>query len=105
MSLPSTAQLRDLPLGALARCGAEAGSLERGELHPARTPITGELLGGVGVGDLSVDDAVARATEVFADWRTTPAPRRGQVVRRLGELLREHHDHLADLVMVEAGKI
>lgn len=105
MSLPSTAELRDLALGALARCGASAASLERGELHPARTPITGELLGGVGVGDLTVDDAVERATAVFHDWRMRPAPQRGQLVRRLGELLREHHDDLADLVMVEAGKI
>ena len=38
-------------------------------------------------------------------WRTTPAPVRGNLVRRLGELLREHKDELGELVSIEAGKI
>ena len=38
-------------------------------------------------------------------WRTTPAPVRGNLVRRLGELLREHKDDLGELVSIEAGKI
>ncbi|MBA3288664.1 MAG: aldehyde dehydrogenase family protein, partial [Acidimicrobiia bacterium] len=70
----------------------------------ARTPITGGSLGAAGdPGD--VDDAVQRATDAFATWRTTPAPQRGNVVRRLGELLREHKAELGELVSIEAGKI
>ena len=70
----------------------------------ARTPITGGSLGSAGsAGD--VDAAVDRATEAFATWRTTPAPLRGNLVRRLGELLREHKAELGELVSIEAGKI
>ncbi len=84
----------------LAACGA---SQPAGDLH-ARTPITGGGLGPAGsAGD--VDAAVARAVDAFAVWRTTPAPLRGNLVRRLGELLREHKDDLGELVSIEAGKI
>jgi aldehyde dehydrogenase (NAD+) len=49
--------------------------------------------------------AVERAQEAFLQWRTVPAPVRGALVRRLGELLREHKADLATLVSVEVGKI
>ena len=45
------------------------------------------------------------ATEAFATWRTTPAPVRGALVQRLGELLRDHKADLGELVSIEAGKI
>jgi len=48
---------------------------------------------------------VAIATDAFATWRTTPAPVRGALVQRLGELLREHKGDLGELVSIEAGKI
>ncbi|MET0459280.1 MAG: aldehyde dehydrogenase family protein [Ilumatobacteraceae bacterium] len=84
----------------LAECGADAPS---GELT-ARSPITGGSLGPSGaVAD--VDAAVERATDAFGPWRATPAPIRGNLVRRLGELLREHKDALGALVSIEAGKI
>jgi len=74
-----------------------------GDLH-ARSPITGGSLGPAGSpGD--VDGAVQRAVDAFGTWRTTPAPVRGALVRRLGELLREHKAGLGELVSVEAGKI
>ena len=46
-----------------------------------------------------------RAHEAFLAWRTVPAPVRGALVKRLGELLTEHKDDLADLVTIEVGKI
>ena len=70
----------------------------------ARTPITGGSLGVAG-SPADVDAAVATAREAFAVWRTTPAPTRGALVRRLGELLREHKSELGELVSIEAGKI
>ena len=74
-----------------------------GDLH-GRSPITGGGLGPAGsAGD--VDAAVDRATEAFRTWRTTPAPVRGGLVRRLGELLRQHKAELGELVSIEAGKI
>jgi aldehyde dehydrogenase (NAD+) len=71
---------------------------------PARTPITGGSLGSAGT-SADVDAAVALAVEAFAEWRTTPPPVRGTVVRRLGELLRQHKAALGELVSIEAGKI
>ena len=70
----------------------------------ARTPITGGSLGAAG-SPADVDAAVAMATTAFASWRTTPAPARGALIRRLGELLREHKSELGELVSIEAGKI
>ncbi|MDF2731459.1 MAG: aldehyde dehydrogenase [Desertimonas sp.] len=74
-----------------------------GELA-ARTPITGGSLGVAG-SPADVDHAVATAVAAFAEWRTAPAPARGALVRRLGELLREHKAELGELVSIEAGKI
>src|SRR5690606_38358953 len=48
---------------------------------------------------------VAAAAEAFSTWRTTPAPVRGALVARLGQLLVEHKTALASLVTIEAGKI
>ncbi|REK11222.1 MAG: aldehyde dehydrogenase family protein [Planctomycetota bacterium] len=47
-------------------------------------------------------DAAARA---FIEWRVVPAPHRGEVVRRIGQRLREHKADLATLVTLETGKI
>jgi aldehyde dehydrogenase (NAD+) len=99
-ALPSTQALADRAATILASCGAgdREGALD------ARTPITGGSLGPAG-GAGDVDTAVQRARDAFATWRTTPAPARGDLVRRLGELLREHKDDLGALVSIEAGKI
>ena len=84
----------------LDACGAATGDGDQ----MARTPITGGSLGSAGAAG-GVDDAVERATRAFSTWRATPAPVRGNVVRRLGELLREHKSDLGELVSIEAGKI
>jgi aldehyde dehydrogenase (NAD+) len=100
MTLPSNAALAERSQAILAACGAGA---PQGELA-GRTPITGGSLGASG-SPADVDAAVTRAAEVFEEWRTTPAPVRGNLVRRLGDLLREHKDELGELVSIEAGKI
>src|SRR6201999_4254996 len=51
-----------------------------------------------------VDTAVERAALAFRRLRTVPAPRRGELVRRLGNRLRERKEDLAELVTWEAGK-
>jgi aldehyde dehydrogenase (NAD+) len=56
----------------------------------------------------SVDDTnakIARAVEAFASWRTVPAPRRGELVRLIGDELRAAKDDLGALVSLECGKI
>jgi aldehyde dehydrogenase (NAD+) len=72
----------------------------------ARSPVTGGEL--ARVPSHSVDDVraiIGSAQEAFQAWRTVPAPVRGQLVRELGELLREHKADLGALVSIEAGKI
>ncbi|MFX5777005.1 aldehyde dehydrogenase family protein, partial [Acinetobacter baumannii] len=49
--------------------------------------------------------AIAGAQQAFLAWREVPAPVRGELVRVLGEVLREHRDELGALVTQEAGKI
>ena len=73
---------------------------------PASSPITGELLAHVPVA--SPDDvsaAITAAHEAFLQWRLVPAPRRGELVRLLGEELRANLSDLGELVTIEAGKI
>jgi aldehyde dehydrogenase (NAD+) len=102
VSLTSSATLARLATDALAACGAPP--LVAGGGHEARSPIRGTTLGGVAA-TAPADDAVGRAANAFAAWRSTPAPRRGELVRVFGELLRAHRSDLARLVQIEAGKI
>jgi aldehyde dehydrogenase (NAD+) len=67
------------------------------------SPIDGSAIGRVTCGD--PDAACARAAEAFLKWRTVPAPRRGELVRLLGERLREAKPVLAKLITLETGKI
>ncbi|MFW2334701.1 aldehyde dehydrogenase family protein, partial [Ilumatobacter sp.] len=99
-TLPNHDDLVARAAALLAACG---GVTTDGD-QAARTPITGGSLGPAGSAG-NIDDVVDRATTAFHEWRTTPAPVRGNVVRRLGELLREHKDDLGELVSIEAGKI
>ncbi|MFD9959566.1 aldehyde dehydrogenase family protein [Amycolatopsis sp. NPDC058986] len=102
-TLPSTAELRDRARAALERVGV---TLVEGDGFAARTPITGEDLFRLKATTAEeADDVVAAAAEAFRSWRTTPPPARGELVRRLGDLLREHKSELADLITIEAGKI
>jgi aldehyde dehydrogenase (NAD+) len=70
------------------------------------SPVDGTVLGRVAVDDASsVGDAVGRAQAAFEAWRTVPPPRRGELVRLFGELLREEKQALGRLVSRECGKI
>ncbi len=72
----------------------------------ARSPLTGEVIAEVADADpASVAGTVARAEEAFEIWRTVPPPRRGELVRLLGEELRAAKAALGELVTIEAGKI
>ncbi len=51
------------------------------------------------------DQVVAAAQRAFESWRRLPAPRRGDLIRGLGNLLREYKEPLGDLVSLEMGKI
>ncbi|MGP1395324.1 MAG: L-piperidine-6-carboxylate dehydrogenase [Inquilinaceae bacterium] len=55
--------------------------------------------------EADLDAAIGRAETAFAAWQAVPAPRRGELVRLLGEELRAHKDALGRLVTLENGKI
>lgn len=70
------------------------------------TPIDGSTLGCLKVDSESeVDRKIALSVSAFKAWREVPAPRRGELVRLLGEELRAHKEELAQLVTLECGKI
>ncbi|MGY3619002.1 L-piperidine-6-carboxylate dehydrogenase [Bradyrhizobium sp. USDA 10063] len=72
----------------------------------ARSPIDGHAIGHLKPGsDDDMRAAIARARSAFLAWRTVPAPRRGELVRLLGEELRGSKELLGRLVTIEAGKI
>lgn len=89
----------------LERLGAGDPFSANGDLS-CRSPIDGREIGRLeSHGASAVTDVVGRAQAAFEQWRTVPAPVRGQLVRQLGELLREHKEDLGALVSIEAGKI
>ncbi|MBY8821372.1 L-piperidine-6-carboxylate dehydrogenase [Sphingomonas colocasiae] len=81
------------------------GVTRSNEGRPVRSPIDGAIIGHVP--DSSIADAetrVAEAMTAFGNWREVPGPRRGELVRLLGEELRAHKDALGRLVTLECGK-
>lgn len=55
--------------------------------------------------ELDVDRAVAAATAAFEAWRLTPAPKRGEIIKRAGDLLTRHKEDIARLMTSEMGKV
>jgi aldehyde dehydrogenase (NAD+) len=111
VNLPSTDELRVRARDALTATfqkdtvGVSLGAPGEHGL-PASTPITGEVLFTVAQATpAQAEHTIADAAEAFAAWRATPAPIRGALVARLGELLTAHKNDLATLVTVEVGKI
>ena len=104
MSLPSESDLRSRAEAAAAACGVDLTAVA-GD-HVGLSPVNGLPVSSLAWATPDdVASAVARAATAYDSWRLVPAPLRGAVVRRFGELLREHLDDLATLVTVEVGKI
>jgi aldehyde dehydrogenase (NAD+) len=91
--------------GILASLGVPAEVLSGGTLK-ATSPIDGSVIGMLKT--ISADEttaAIDKAHAAFLEWRLVPAPKRGELIRLLGEELRTHKDALGRLVSIEAGKI
>ncbi|WP_419555660.1 aldehyde dehydrogenase family protein [Ruegeria lacuscaerulensis] len=89
----------------LANLDLTVAELTGGSLA-VHSPIDGSLLAEVHetpAGDM--ETVFANAKTAFKAWRTVPAPRRGELIRLLGEELRAAKDDLGALVSWEAGKI
>jgi len=73
---------------------------------PVRSPIDGHLLAVLRSDDgAAIDSKIAAADQAFRQWRLMPAPKRGELVRLLGEELRTAKEPLSRLVSLECGKI
>ena len=93
------------PAETLAAAGLTASDLSGGTLAVI-SPVDGTELARVHETDAaSMPAVIARATEAFRQWRVVPAPRRGELVRLLGEELRAAKATLGALVTLEVGKI
>jgi aldehyde dehydrogenase (NAD+) len=77
-----------------------------GEEIASYNPATGKELGRVRLADEEdYDDVLWDAVRTFERWRLEPAPKRGEIVREIGEELRAAKDELGALVTLEMGKI
>ncbi len=103
-ALPTADEIRSLAEAAAAACGVDltqhAGDRQR------CSPVTGTVVSSLA---WSTADEVARAVErahgAYLSFRLVPAPVRGALVKRFGDLLTEHKADLATLVSIEAGKV
>jgi len=81
---------------------AEPGGAELASYSPA----TGDPLARVRMaGPADYQAVMARAVEAFREWRMVPAPKRGEIVREIGDELRAHKQDLGALVSLEMGKV
>ncbi len=100
----------------LARLGIDAinngaatkgGFLEtQGRTITITSPGTGEEIAKVRLATLDdYEKVVAEAQEAFLRWRMLPAPKRGEIVRQMGDAMRRQKDDLGRLVTLEMGKV
>lgn len=76
-----------------------------GGLIESFSPVDGKKIGTVYAADKeSYELVVKKAEEAFTKWRLWPAPKRGEIVRQVGEALREYKEPLGKLVSYEMGK-
>jgi len=77
-----------------------------GELLESRNPATGEVIATVQQATTAeYEQVMEAAVEAFDRWREVPAPARGEVVRKIGNAIREKKDALGRLITLEMGKI
>jgi aldehyde dehydrogenase (NAD+) len=89
----------------LDSCGFTPAELESGSMA-VTTPIDGSQIASIrSHAPAEAEAAIAQAAEAFKTWRQVPAPRRGELVRLIGEELRANKDSLGGLVTLECGKI
>ena len=87
--------------------GSSTGSecFSSGELLESYSPVDGKLIGKVKCSTKEdYEKVMSAATSAFKNWRTVPAPKRGEMVRQFGDKLRTHKEALGKLVSYEMGK-
>lgn len=77
----------------------------KGNSIDSYSPVDGKKIGSVAIPDkLAYDTVITQAQEAFKTWRNWPAPKRGEIVRQVGEALRANKEPLGKLVSYEMGK-
>ena len=75
-------------------------------LLPSINPSTGETIAQVQLtSETTYDQVIDKTADSFQTWRTVPAPKRGALIRDLGNALRDNLEPLGELVSLEMGKI
>ena len=99
--------LKELKIQA-SNAGVSTGTTwikSKGEKITSTSPVDGTVIGSVtGADRHAYDTVVAKAQEAFAEWRLWPAPKRGEIVRQVGDELRKYKTPLGKLVSYEMGK-
>ena len=106
-AFPGGRNLIDLIAGEGELCGAGSGSgtWGRGDLLRKLSPIDLRPLAAVrSASTQDYREIVDQAATAFSVWRMVPAPKRGEVVRQIGTVLRWHKRELAEIVSREVGK-
>ena len=76
-----------------------------GEKIQSSSPVDGKLIATVlAASKNNYEEVIKKAQEAFVEWRLWPAPKRGEVVRQIGEALRKYKEPLGKLVSYEMGK-
>jgi len=86
--------------------GGEWVEASSGETFETRNPATGEVLGVFPKSSVEdVDRAVEAAKEAYESWRLVPAPRRAEILFRVGQRFIDRKDELTELMVQEMGKV
>ncbi len=84
--------------------GLEHGSTD--QVHSVYSPADGNLIASVSMaGEQEYEKVLQTSLKAFEEWRTIPSPRRGEIVRQIGDQLRLYKEPLGTLVSYEMGKI
>ncbi len=90
---------------ALLAAGLAEAEISGGNLE-VYSPIDGTLIANVKKTEIGeMQPIIQRSQKAFREWRTVPAPRRGELVRLFGEELRAAKESLGTVVTLETGKI
>lgn len=104
MNLLNALKLTAKNSGTSTGCDSWSTTTNQGEIHSIN-PATGKTI--ASVYQCSVADyekVISESQQAFLSWRMLPAPKRGEIVRLIGEELRKHKEALGNLVSLEMGK-
>lgn len=88
-----------------AQIGHRWSSSESSEAITSVSPINGESISQVNAcSEQDYQSVIEGAEQAFLEWRNVPAPKRGDIVRQMGDALRKYKDELGSLVSLEMGK-